>query len=55
MVRPVAGGEEENEEEGGAVDAWSVEDVGEGDEGEDEEGGGVCGDEEEGEPAVVED
>ena len=43
---------EEDEQQRGAIDAWTVEDVGEGDEGDDEEGGGVCWDEEEGEPAV---
>lgn len=51
-IRPVAGRGEENEQEGGAVDAGSVEDVGEGDEGDDEEGRGVSWDEEEGKPAV---
>jgi hypothetical protein len=43
----VAGGDEEDEEQRGAVDAWSVEDVCEGDEGDDEERGGVGWDEEE--------
>lgn len=48
----MAGRGEKDEQEGGAVDAGSVEDVGEGDEGDDEEGGGVGWDEEEGEPTV---
>ena len=43
---------EEDEQQRGAIDAWTVEDIGEGDERDDEEGGGVCWDEEEGEPAV---
>lgn len=43
---------EEDEQQCRAVDAWTVEDIGESDEGDDEEGGGVCWDEEEGEPTV---
>lgn len=52
MIRPVAGRGEEDYKQRGAVDAWSVEDVGEGDVGDEEEGGGVGWDEEKGEPAV---
>jgi hypothetical protein len=51
-VGPVAGGEEENEEEYGAVDAGPVEKVCADEEEEDEGGGGVGRDEEEGEPAA---
>lgn len=47
----MAGGDEEDEQQRGAVDAWAVEDVGEGHEGEDKERGGVGRDEEEGKPA----
>lgn len=52
MIRPVAGRGEEDYQKRGAVNAWSVEDVGEGDVGDEEEGGCVGWDEEEGEPAV---
>lgn len=51
MIRPVAGRGEEDYQKRGAVDAWSVKDVGEGDIGDEEEGGGVGWDEEEREPA----
>jgi len=44
----MAGGDEEDEQECGAVDAWAVEDIAKGHEGEDKQGGGVCRDEEEG-------
>lgn len=50
-VGPVARGQEEDEEEDGAVEAWSVEEVGADEEEEDEGGRGVGRDEEEGEPA----
>lgn len=49
-IWPVAWGEEENQKESRAVDAWSVEEVGEGYEGEDEQGAGVRGDEKERQP-----
>lgn len=51
-VGPVAGREEEDEQEDGAVDAGPVEEVGADEEEEDEGGRGVCWDEEEGEPTV---
>lgn len=50
-VGPVARGHKEDEEEEGAVDAGSIEEVGADEEEEDEGGRGVGGDEEEGEPA----
>lgn len=53
MIRPVAGRGEEDYQKRGAVNAWSVEDVGESDIGDEEKGGGVGWDEEEGEPAVA--
>lgn len=43
----MAGGDEKDEQEGGAVDAGSVDYVGEGDEGDDEERRSVGGNEEE--------
>lgn len=46
-IRPVARRGEEDEEEGGTVYAWPVDDVGEGDEGDDEEGRCVGRNEEE--------
>lgn len=49
----MAGGGEEDEEESGTVDAWSVDDVCEGDEGDDEEWGCVGWDEEKWKPARV--
>lgn len=49
-VGPVARGEEEDEQEDGAVDAGAVEEVGADEEEEDEGGRGVCWDEEKGEP-----
>lgn len=49
----MAGGGEEDEEEGGTVDAWSVDDVCEDDERDDEERGCVGGNEEEWKPARV--
>ncbi|UKZ68311.1 uncharacterized protein TrAtP1_009348 [Trichoderma atroviride] len=51
-VGPVARGEEEDEQEDGAVDAGAVEEVGADEEEEDEGGRGVCWDEEEREPTV---
>lgn len=51
-VGPVAGRQEEDEQEDGAVDAGAVEEVGADEEKEDEGGRGVCWDEEEGEPTV---
>lgn len=51
-VGPVARGEEEDEQEDGAVDAGAVEEVGADEEEEDEGGRGVCRDEEERQPAV---
>ena len=52
MIRPVAGGDEKDEKEDGAVDARSVKEVGRDEEKEDEERRGVRRDEEEREPAV---
>lgn len=46
----MTGGEEENQEKSGAVDAWSMEEIAEGDKGDDKERGGICWDEEEREP-----
>lgn len=51
-VGPVARGEEEDEEEDGAVDAGAVEEVGADEEEEDEGGRGVGWDEEEREPTM---
>ena len=53
MIRPVAGGDEEYDEEYGAVDARSIKEVGRDEEEEDEERRGVGGDKEEREPAMV--
>lgn len=53
-VGPVARGEEEDEQEDGAVDAGAIEEVGADEEEEDEGGRGVCRDEEEREPTVGE-
>lgn len=36
LIGPVAGGDEEDQEEDGAVDAWSIEEVGEHEKGDDE-------------------
>lgn len=52
-VGPVARGEEEDEEQDGAVDAGAVEEVGADEEEEDEGGRGVCRDEEERQPTGV--
>lgn len=52
VVGPVAGGQEEDEEQGGAVDAGAVQRVRQGDEGEQKERAGVGRDEEEREPTA---
>jgi len=52
VVRPVAGRREEYEEEKGAVDAGSVEEVGADEEEKDEDRRGVCRDEEERQPTA---
>ncbi len=36
LIGPVAGGDEEDQEEDGAVDAWPIEEVGEHEKGDDE-------------------
>jgi hypothetical protein len=47
----VAGGDEEDQEESGAVYAWPMEEIGKRDEGEDEERTGIRRDEQQREPA----
>lgn len=53
VVGPVTGRQEQDEEQDGAVDAGSVEEVGRDEEEDDEGRGGVGGDEEEWEPATI--
>ena len=51
-VRPVARGDEQDQQQEGAVDAWPVEEIGADEEQEYEGWGGVCRDKEQREPTA---